>query len=162
MKIIIISIVGFIFGCFMILFAQPISIAAHYFDFNLFFMMVAGFGLLIYSGVRLGLGLRELGKWRSMEYTECLRIFSQPRAEAKIPSALRPVTLAAQRKKLCSETTRPFLPLGETEPGSSRKLSFQQKAGYYHLERPGAGQNPFALADVGQKTCRQQLEATNW
>jgi len=27
-----------------------------------FFMMVAGFGLLIYSGVRLGLGLRELGK----------------------------------------------------------------------------------------------------
>jgi len=36
--------------------------SGHYFDFNLFFMMVAGFGLLIYSGVRLGLGLRELGK----------------------------------------------------------------------------------------------------
>jgi len=70
--------------------------------------------------------------------------------------------LAAQRKKPFSETTRPFLPLGETEPGSNRKLSFQQKAGDYHVERPGAGPNPFALADVGQKACRQQLEATNW
>lgn len=91
-----------------------------------------------------------------------MRIFSQPRAEAKIPSVFRPLYVGRPKKETMFRNNAAFSSTRGNRTRLKQECSFQQKAGYYHVERPGAGPNPFALADVGQKTCRQQLEATNW